>query len=547
MSSNLINDLMYSLGLGKKEKTYVSVSQSGMMEVFQFDETTSKVSKYGNAQITYDDGAKEIADLEKFRDAYLDLLAELEIKANSDVILNLPTVLLGSRELPAMLDESAVGQSVLAEIENSYIFSRCTPVFDWKNFEIGKNVGMRDVFYCALQDNVISQIGDIFKSLGAKVIDIETSYTSILNGLVRSNLIRNQLAPEASWNLMIVNTDGYALFNMLGSNITDYVQENIPLTSERAEDVYNTLSQAVELALLGFPAESLVVVSECDIINAEELCSTLTASGSLQYNEVIYVDDNLYRKEEFVALSSAVDKKYKLKPSLKTLGMLQVPTLSTVIHFDFIKTSVKQTSDNEIVKFAIGDRIFEITPNSAKIYSGVLLGVVIAFLGLIFLVFTILNAPFAGKIEQAEAEVSKLDGEIAALSNSSDGKDSFNARKEIRNVLTNNRIKLIAYRAIGEVIPKKVWMTYFKTYDNNKIIVEGVSGSIDDINEFHRNIINVLPDSGLKLKNATMENNGKEDAAVAQSHYYDFIITNDDSYPPPPEASDSEKLKKKKD
>lgn len=538
---------MSSLGLGKKEKTYVSVSQAGIMEVFQYDELTNKVSKYANAPLAYDDGAREIVDLEKFRDTYLDLLAELEIKANSDVVLNLPTVLLGSRELPAMLDDSAVGQSVLAEIENSYIFSRYTPVFDWKNFEIGKNVGMRDVFYCALQDSIVSQISDIFKSFGAKVIDIETSYTSILNGLVRTNLIKNQLAPEASWNLMIVNNDGYALFSMLGSNITDYVQENIPLAAERAEDIYITLSQAVELALLGFPAESLVVVSECDIINAEELCSTLTASGSLQYNEVIYVDDNLYRKDEFVSLSSAVDQKYKLKPSLKTLGMLQVPTLPTVIHFDFIKTTVKQNSDNEVVKFVLGDRIFEITPNSAKIYSAILLVIVIAIFGLLLLLFSVLNAPYASKIDKANAELQEIENEISKLNDSSDSKDSFNARKEIRTVLTNNRIKLVAYRTIGEVIPKKVWMTYFKTYDNGKIIIEGVSGSIDDINEFHRNIINVLPDNGLKLKNATMEESGKEDAAVAQARYYDFIITNDDNYPPPPATPDSEKSKKKKD
>ena len=547
MSSNFINDLMNSLGLGKKEKTYVSVSQSGIMEVFQYDEMTNKISKYANAQITYDDGAREIADLEKFRDTYLDLLAELEIKANSDVILNLPTVLLGSRELPAMLDDSAIGQSVLAEIENSYIFSRYTPVFDWKNFEIGKSVGMRDVFYCALQDNIVSQISDIFKSLGAKLIDIETSYTSILNGLVRTNIIKNQLAPEASWNLMIVNSDGYSLFNMLGSNITDYVQESIPLAAERTEDVYNTLSQAVELALLGFPAESLVVVSECDIINAEELCSTLTSSGSLQYNEVIYIDDNLYRKEEFIALSSSVDAKYKLKPSLKTLGMLQIPTLPTVIHFDFIKSAVKQSTDNEVVKFAIGERIFELSPNSAKIYSSILLVGVIAVLAFIFLIFYFLNMPFANKLESANADVQRIDNEIAKLSNSADSKDAFNARKEIKTVLTNNRIKLIAYRTIGEVIPKKVWMTYFKTYDNGKIIIEGVSGNIDDINKFHRNIINILPDSGLKLKNATMEGSGKEDAAVTQNRYYDFIITNDDNYPPPPETSDNDKTKKKKD
>ncbi|MBO7671871.1 hypothetical protein J6S88_00525 [bacterium] len=538
MSINIINDLMGKLGMGNKEKTYVSVSQSGILEVCQYDELTGKLSKYASSVIPYDINTKEIADLEKFRDTYLELLTELDIKANSDVILNVPTVLMGSRELPSMLDDTAIGQSVLSEIENSYIFSRYLPLFDWDSFEAGENVGMRDVFYSALQDEVIAKIKDLFKSFGAKIIGIETSYTSILNGLARTNLIRNQLMPESTWNFLIINSDGYALFSMTANKILDYVQEDFSVEAESSDTVYNSLAQAVELALLGFTADSLVVVSECDLINAEELCSSLMATGSLEYKEVIYIDDNIFRKEEFVPISAEVDQKYKLKPSLKLLGMLDINTMPSILHFDFIKSNVKQNTDNEVVTFAIGKNIYEITPNTAKTYSIILLIAVVVILGLMALIFTITDSSLNSKIKKIETEIQQLQGEIDELSKIASAQDAFNAKQEIKNVLNNNRIKLIAYRTIGEVIPRRVWMTYFKTYNDGKIIIEGVSGNIDDINKFHRNIINVLPDSGLKLKNATMEDDGNVDAAVAQSHYYDFIITNDDAYPPPPPAPD---------
>lgn len=538
MSINIINDLMGKLGMGNKEKTYVSVSQSGILEVCQYDELTGKLSKYASSVIPYDINTKEIADLEKFRDTYLELLTELDIKANSDVILNVPTVLMGSRELPSMLDDTAIGQSVLSEIENSYIFSRYLPLFDWDSFEAGENVGMRDVFYSALQDEVIAKIKDLFKSFGAKIIGIETSYTSILNGLARTNLIRNQFMPESTWNFLIINSDGYALFSMTANKILDYVQEDFSVEAESSDTVYNSLAQAVELALLGFTADSLVVVSECDLINAEELCSSLMATGSLEYKEVIYIDDNIFRKEEFVPISAEVDQKYKLKPSLKLLGMLDINTMPSILHFDFIKSNVKQNTDNEVVTFAIGKNIYEITPNTAKTYSIILLIAVVVILGLMALIFTITDSSLNSKIKKIETEIQQLQGEIDELSKIASAQDAFNAKQEIKNVLNNNRIKLIAYRTIGEVIPRRVWMTYFKTYNDGKIIIEGVSGNIDDINKFHRNIINVLPDSGLKLKNATMEDDGNVDAAVAQSHYYDFIITNDDAYPPPPPAPD---------
>ena len=169
-----------------------------------------------------------------------------------------------------MLEDQAIGQSILAEIESSYIFSRYTPIFDWKDFDSSKNPGMRNIFYCALQDSVISKLSEIFKDLGGRVIDVETSYTSILNGLARTNLIDKQLYPERTWNLMIVSNGGYAIFNMVADKIVDFVQEEMSLMEERADDIYNAILSTAELTLLGFPANSLVVVSESDMVSSRD-------------------------------------------------------------------------------------------------------------------------------------------------------------------------------------------------------------------------------------------------------------------------------------
>ncbi|MCM1009638.1 MAG: PilN domain-containing protein [Fusobacterium sp.] len=533
-----INSLVNSLG--KKEKVYVSVTQSVGMEVFQVDENSGHITKYASKHLEYDNSTKEIADLERFRENFLELLTELGIKPTCDVVLNLPTVLLGTRELPSMLEDVAVGQSILAEIDGSYIFnSRYTPVFDWKDFETGKNTGMRNIFYCALQDNIISKIIESFKEVGLKIVDIETSYTTILNGLARTNLIENQLQPDKSWNLMIVNDGGYAIFSMMGDKIIDFVQEDMQLMDERSDDIYNVIASTAELTLLGFPASSLVVVSETDQVSAEELATSLTSTGSLQYQDVVFIDDNLYRKDEFLPLAPTVDPKYKLKPSLKTIGMLQGNKLPIIAKFDFLKIAPKVNYDNEIVRFNIGDHIFEITPNRAKIYAAAVAGVLLVILVPLFLLFPALNKPFNDKITALESQISELDKEITDL-NASEASTKFNPQEEIKNVLANNRTKLISYITIGEVIPRKLWITYYKTHSKDKIIIAGVSGSIDDINNFYKNINNTLPNSKLQLKNMEMNNTNGEDAAVAEAKYYDFIITNDPDYPPKAETVDAD-------
>lgn len=528
-----INSLVNGLN-GKKDRVYVSISPSIGMEVFQID-NTGTITKYANKPIEYDESTKEFLDLEKIREIYLAITTEIGIKPATEVILNLPTVLIGAKELPTIMEEANIGQSILAEIESSYIFSRCTPCFDWKDFDTSKSAGMRNIYYSALQDNTVSQIVDMFKEIGAKITNIETSYTSILNGLARLNIISNQLTPGQTWNLMIVNNSGYTIFSMVADKIMDIFQEDMLLMDDNLGDVYTAIAATAEITLLGFPANDLVVVSETDMVNAEELATSLTASGSLQYQNILFIDDNLYKREDFLPLATTVDAKYKLKPSLKTVGMLQDAKLPTLARFDFLKVAPKANYDNEIVRFNIGDKIFEITPNSAKIYSIIFAAVILVILLPLFIILPILNKPFDQKMEGLKSQISELDREISAI-NAKDESKKFNPQEEIQNVLGLNRTKLMSFITIGEVIPKKVWITYYKVHNKDKIIITGVSGSIDDINKFYKSINNTLPDSKLQLKNMTMNNADEENAAITEAKYYDFVITNDENFPPKVES-----------
>ena len=540
-----IDDILNNLGFGKREKVYVSVTQSIGLEVFQFDEISNHITKYASKPLMYDESTKEIRDLEKFRETFLELLTDLGIKPNCDVVLNLPTVLLGTRELPTMLEDVAIGQSILAEIESSYVFSRYTPVFDWKDFDSSKTPGMRDIFYCALQDNIVSKITDSLKEVGAKIVDIETSYTTILNGIARTGLIEKQLVPEHNWNLLIAHDGGYAIFSLIGDKILEFAQEEMPLMEERRDDIYNAIASTAELTLLSFQADSLVVISETDIVSAEELTTTLTSSGSLKYQNLVYVDDNLYRREEFIQLAPTVDPKYKLKPSINTIGMIQGRKYQVIAKFDFIKSANTAINyDNEIVRFSIAGKVFEITPNQAKVYAVIFAVVVFAILGLIMLLIPLLNKPFVEKITNLDSQIQQIEQEINALNSNGSG-NKFNPQDEIKKVIGFNRTKLISYITLSEVIPQKVWVTYYKTYDKDKIIITGVSASVDDINAFYKNINNAMPNSKLLLKNMEMNNVNEEDAATAEAKYYNFIITNDEKYPPKEDPKDGKKKDKK--
>lgn len=68
---------------------------------------------------------------------------------------------------------------------------------------------------------------------------------------------------------------------------------------------------------------------------------------------------------------------------------------------------------------------------------------------------------------------------------------SFDAVAEIEKVLKNNRTKIMAYAALGESIPKDIYLTYFMTTDDGKINIKGCADSVEDVYVFFK-ILKIL-------------------------------------------------------
>ena len=71
----------------------VSVTPEVGLEVAQIDFANKTVLKYGLRPLEYDINRREIADLDIFKEALQDLFLELQIPKNSEVVLNLPSVI----------------------------------------------------------------------------------------------------------------------------------------------------------------------------------------------------------------------------------------------------------------------------------------------------------------------------------------------------------------------------------------------------------------------------------------------------------------------
>ena len=86
----------------------------------------------------------------------------------------------------------------------------------------------------------------------------------------------------------------------------------------------------------------------------------------------------------------------------------------------------------------------------------------------------------------------------------------------------------MAYTAIGEAVPKKLWLTYFVAKDDGKIDIKGESVNVEDITIFFKNMKDSLLNTQLRLHKLELKSSTVDDAIIDlnSSSEYQFELTN---------------------
>lgn len=538
-----LNNILSQLGVGSKDTVYLSVTPGVGLELIQLDTSSRTIKNYAYRPLEYNESLRELSDIEGFKNAVTELFAELKINIKSNVVLNLPMVLFGSKELPLLLADDAVTEALTSEVEQSYIFKRYEPVISWidaNNFQSGD---MRKLFYSAVQKNVIDDIKNALTELGATLSGVEMSLTSILKALAFSGLAEVQMKENISWNLMLITQSGYSICSMIGKNIVDYYEEPLAIKSFEGDEIYNAINASAQITLMSYPANYLYVVSETDMVSAELLSKRLQIDGIVNFWE-----NNSFKKQDALPVSLEVLEETAHKISLEAIGIAVGSSVSMPVRFNFISgssTSDGATDDpNEPVHIPIGENGIDISPNAARnvaLAAGVVLLIpaILAFI----LVPMVANQKQT-LLDEVNAKLQQTDAEMKRLQEEQNKQNDFDVNAEIKKVLANNRSKLMAYTALGESVPKKLWVTYFVAKDDGKFDIKGDSSNVEDIYLFFRNMKDSLISTKLRLHKLEMKTDSVDEAVTIDPNQptdYEFEITNmtnaELNPPPPPDPN----------
>ncbi len=523
-----LNNILSQLGLsGKKDTVYLSVTPGVGLELIQLDVSARTVKNYSFRPLEYNESLREITDMEAFKNAVSDLFEELKINLKSEIVLNLPMVLFGSKELPILLADEAVTEALTSEVEQSYIFRRYEPVVSWADSNNIQSGDSRKLFYSAIQKNTIDDITNALAELGIKLAGIEISLISLLKALSFTGLAEEQMKDNVSWNLMLITQSGYSIVSMIGRNIIDYYEEPLAIKSFEGDEIYNAINASAQITLMSYPANYVYIISETDMVSAELLAKRMQIDASISY-----WDNNDFKKQDALPVSLEVLEETAHKISLEAIGVAVGNAVSMPVKFNFmsgLKTEGAAVDPNEPIHVILGSKEFDISPNAARNIS-LLISILLLLpvLGAYFGVPMIVSQKQAllddvnSRLDQTNAEIKRIQDEQKKTNN-------FDVNEEIKKVLGNNRSKLLAYTALGESVPKQLWLTYFVAKDDGKFDIRGDAMNVEDIYKFFRNMKDSLINTKLRLHKLEMQSDSVDDAVTVDLNApsdYKFEITN---------------------
>ena len=487
------------LNFSKKMVVGVSVSPEIGLEAAVVDYENKTVLRYASKPLEYDFNNLTIADIDIFKEVFVDLLSELEIPKKSDVVLSIPTIAFDIKEYPAILNRQEIHLAIEDDLVEHPIFGETEAAI---GFDILPNSTMQfnRVAWTVAQRTTLIEIAMQIKELGYNLVGINTSLMSTLNALIYNS--RVQTDSSIPWVMAYVDNCYCRVISFQGSVFDSSFEERIAIGEVLGDtENYNTVVNFISPILKNLPSKYLCVISKTNIISAKVLASKLQYSSP-----IIYQEDNCFSEEPFIEVSENIDVDPKA---------ISMSVIGAAIYREFTNESTIRV---DLYNEDLGDIYLNEQPLAINLFGKKIVFTVEYGLktGISFAIVLLLLAAagymwLQNQVTIKNETLTKVESEINIAKTYLDAHkeisaETFDEGDEIRIGLLQNKNVYSYLTMIGTEIPKKLWLTRVKFGKNTTL--EGQADNLISIYSFYRNLKDYDPTSKLKIQKLSMATKG---------------------------------------
>jgi len=508
----------------KASTVAINISSKSIMEVMEIDKN-GVINSYTCVPIQYNNLTKEIENIYDFQSSLKQAFSDLKLSLNSKVYVSIPTYVIEHENLPEVDDDESIKTMLTSSAEKNYIFKKYDPAISFFKIPSGHNnetINNLEICYTALRADEYSKIKGVFEELGLKVLAIDSSYSSLINGVIATNKVNpNLLNQNGKWNIINITSNSYTIFNMSGMYLTDVYEEPLAVKSFSEEEIYQVITNSLELTLGNYSANQIIIVSQSDNVSAEYLAGIIPANCS-----IAYIEDNKYRKQ-LIEMSFNITQSIKTKVTLEAVGISTWSRNTNGFKFNFLNAPIASESVAvESVTLTIDGQDVEITSEKIQRWS-ILIGLLLCILAAA--AYITCTWQYNGKNHEKLAiveDTNRLQKELNIQPQSTGISEVEFLQK---NYGLNMNYKK-SYAAISREIPDMLWIEEFQMLEDSKMYLRGRSYRMEDVLNYYDSLSKLGKFPNLKISTLRVSNNKISDlllqpnSTITEETTYEFAF-----------------------
>jgi len=473
-----MSNFLSNLGSRAKKTVGISISTNNLIEMVCIDNIKHSILKYASREVKYNNAIKEIVDEQEFTAAVIDLFKELDLQPSlCNIILVLPNVHFAFGRVSLLIPDDQISNTLLYEVEQLYLFKRYDPVIAWSSVDTNNNEEDRKLIYSAIQDNVLNNVRNVFRDIGANLIAVETSNSALLRGIFYSRIIDQELSSGADLNILSITSNTFSIYCMRGYKLVDYYEEPLAIKSFTNDEVYIAIASAADRALENYPTRNLLIISETDEVNSELLAEKLNFDGAVKY-----LDRNKYANNCFLPVDSSVIQNCIPYISLEVIGAASYFSENNAMKLNYISGD---EPDGVIVTLPFLGTEIEINITMIRI----LVGSITVILLIIMLIFALVLKGVQVRLEKQITTLTKEEQTLSKkLSENNLAPDAASIYSISHEIYTNNKNEVALFEGVATEIPKQVWVEYIKFNADGEVYIKGKSVGSQNIYSFFKGL-----------------------------------------------------------
>lgn len=493
--------MLERLGFKKRTHVGISLSANNFIELVCIDRNSKSVVKYSSGNIKYNNAIREIIDFDEFTEVVEGLFEDAGLEPKDcSITLNLPNVHFGITSLDNVSETPFIVENLQSEIEDLYIFKRNEPIISYSILDSASGRDKKNIVYSAIQTKIIVKLIEIFDSLEAELVRIDTSYSSMLKAIQFCDRFSKYVQKEEKTSILLITPNSCCSFYLNGSTLIDCVEEPLAVKSFSTEEVYSTISKIATNAISKNNPQSFLIISETDEVNSELLAQRLDFQG-----EIDCINKSINTNEQFIDISGVstdIDSNMISYMTIEAVGAAAADYDDYPLNINFLPPE------------RINENLVQVGEYEVDLYRFIAV-IMIAAIAAALIICFLASSFFSSKVNNMQGQNRNAEKEIEVFKKTIKTNEKSQQKDilpTLTKILETNKSIIDVYSALSTEIPDSIYIKKFVTNADGGIGILGEAKTSESVQDF----VKGLREKNSDLMLSKLSINSKEDPVPAK-------------------------------